>query len=114
MHKSRSLLLSTLVEKGACNEQVTLFKQRFGIEVQVTEELALSMASVFDWNWASYNLLSRPALKEYNKVYDPSRKEYYKICDSALKEYYKICDSSRKEYDKVRAITFANLYIKEM
>ena len=49
----RVLTLQTLIDYGACEEQVEEFRKRFGENVEVTEKLAASVADEFDWNWAA-------------------------------------------------------------
>ena len=59
------ILLSALRAAGACADQVELFVARFGDGVDVTEVLCLSVADLFDWDWAAENLLPAPARAEY-------------------------------------------------
>ena len=50
---SRTLTLQTLIDKGACSEQVELFRAKFGESVRVTQRLCVSVADAFDWDWAT-------------------------------------------------------------
>jgi hypothetical protein len=65
---SRTLTLATLKKKGACSEQVALFRKMFGRSVEITEALCVEHASVFSWGWAARNLLTAPACAEYDRV----------------------------------------------
>ena len=69
---SRTLTLTTLKKKGACSEQVALFRKMFGRSVEITEALCVEHASVFSWGWAARNLLTAPALAEYLRATAPA------------------------------------------
>lgn len=49
--EARTLTLATLKSKGACVEQVALFRKMFGKSVQITEALCVEHASAFSWGW---------------------------------------------------------------
>lgn len=54
---------SELVNLGACDEQLNVFRELFPSgEVEVTEELAVMHAKRFDWQWASEVLLDLEAV----------------------------------------------------
>lgn len=58
-------------DAGACIEQLTLFTEIFPSgEVEVTEELCIRYASVFDWLWA-IRLVADPLMRE---------SAYYEMC----------------------------------
>ena len=59
--EARTLTLATLKSKGACVEQVALFRKMFGKSVQITEALCVEHASAFSWKWAAENLLTASA-----------------------------------------------------
>ena len=120
----RTLTLKQLTEAHACEEQVKLFKKHFGASVEVTELLAESLARKFDFGWAGEHLLGHAAQAEYLKVCAAAGTEYLKAHDAAGAEYQKVCDVAwaelekatkppRDKYDKVRAVTFARLYIAD-
>ena len=115
------LTLSKLRSLGACREQVDEFAARFGEFVDITPDLCESVANIFDWSWASRNLLRAPALAEYNRVFASARAEYDRVCDAArteydralapaLAEYNRVFASALAEYDRVCARTFGQLY----
>ena len=58
--------LEMLRSKGACREQVETFEELFGSEVEVTVELAVRHAMVFDWGWGRTHLLSDEARGIYD------------------------------------------------
>jgi hypothetical protein len=61
----RKLTLKTLIAKGACKDQVDLFKAAFGGRVDVTVALCVKHAGQFDWSWAARNLLSEAGRADY-------------------------------------------------
>ncbi len=96
---TRTLTLQTLIDKGACSEQVELFRATFGESVRVTQRLCVSVADAFSWPWAARHLLSAPASAEYERVTAP-----------AWAEYKRVTAAARAEYERVTARTFAKLY----
>ena len=96
---SRTLTLQTLIDKGACSEQVELFRTRFGTSVRVTQRLCVSVADAFAWGWAAQHLLSAPAWAEYVRVNAAAQAEHERVWAAAW-----------AEYDRVTARTFAKLY----
>jgi hypothetical protein len=66
-----TLKVQTLIRKGACKDQVSLFRDRFGNSVEVTEALCLSVARNFDFIWAAQNLLTPTAFAEYRRAVMP-------------------------------------------
>jgi hypothetical protein len=101
--KSRTLMLQILLDKDACVAQVKLFKKHFGASVEVTPELCVTVALVFDWGWASQNLLSYSAGAAYDKACAPAGAAYDKVRAPAGAAYDKACASAGAAYDKVRA-----------
>ena len=87
---------------GACKDQLSEFKTRFGSSVVVTEELCLSVANVFNWDWAARHLLSPAALAEYKRVRA-----------LAWAEYERVRASARAEYNRVEASAFARLFVNQ-
>lgn len=62
---SRVLTLTTLERKGACANQLALFRAKFGDSVLVTEALCVEHAATFNWSWGVDNLLTAPARAAY-------------------------------------------------
>ena len=93
------LTIHQLIEARACTEQVRKFKRMFGDAVDITPELCVSVATEFDWDFASLHFLSREALAEYHRVTAPARAEYNRVTAQAA-----------AEYTRVNAQTFGALY----
>lgn len=51
--------------ESACKPQRDLFAGIFGQEVELTLELCVKHASLFDWDWAAANLLTTHARAAY-------------------------------------------------
>lgn len=86
---SRVLTLATLREKGACEEQVAIFRKLFCARMEVTEARCVEHAGVFSWEWAAEKLLSAPALKAYDEAVAPALKAYREaiaLADNAYRE----------------------------
>ena len=109
--KSRILELQTLVNNGACAEQVRLFREKFGESVFVTEDLCVSVAREFDFNWAARHLLSPAALDEYERVTAPAWAEYERVKASARAEYERVTAPALAEYERATAAAFARGYL---
>jgi hypothetical protein len=72
-----TLKVQTLIRKGACRDQVSLFRATFGESVEVTEGLCLSIAGKFDFDWAAQNLLPQSVLHgEYKRAVMPAWAAY--------------------------------------
>ena len=99
---------------GACCDQLPLFRRKFGNSVEVTVQLAESVASEFDWDWAARNLLKAPAWAEYDRVTAPARAEYDRVTAAARAECDRVRAAARAEYDRVRAAAFATAYISQV
>ena len=106
----KKITYEQLVLHKACAPQLELFKETFGDAVEVTEELAVQYAQVFDFGWAAHHLLSDTARAEYYKVRDLALAEYHKVCGTADAEYYKVHDLAWAEYHKVCAVAFVRGY----
>jgi cell division septum initiation protein DivIVA len=104
---SRTLTLATLKKKGACKEQVALFRKMFGKSVEITEALCVEHAAVFSWGWAAENLLKAAALAEYERVTAPARAEYERVTAAARAEYERVKAAARAEYERVKAPAWA-------
>ena len=120
----RKINLKQLLDAKACSDQVVLFVQKFGASVDVTVELAVSLAGVFDFHWAAENLLQpsawseyervkAPALAEYERVKGSAWAEYRRVKTSALAEYERVKASAWAEYERVEASTFATAYLNQ-
>jgi hypothetical protein len=108
---SRTLTLTTLKKKGACKEQVALFRKMFGRSVEITEALCVEHAAVFSWGWAAQNLLTAPAWAECERVTAPALAEYQRVRAAALTEYQRVRAAALAEYQRVTAPAWARAYI---
>jgi hypothetical protein len=111
--KSRILHLQTLIDNGACPEQVKLFLRKFGKSVRVTESLCRRVAPLFHWNGAARYLLSATALKAYDEATAPAWKAYEEACAPAWKAYEEARAPAWKAYDEACATAFARAYIND-
>ena len=103
----RKINLKQLLDAKACSDQVVLFVQKFGASVDVTVELAVSLAGVFDFHWAAENLLQPSALAEYERVEAPAWSEYERVKAPALAEYERVKGSAWAEYRRVKTSALA-------
>lgn len=95
----KKIILDQLIKKRACPEQVSLFKQHFGSEVEVTIEGALEVAQIFNWNWAVKNLLNDEQLTHYNNIIQPALETYEAAKQPAWETYLAVRQSARKTYE---------------
>ena len=95
-----------LKEKGACKEQVILFRKAFGAKgkASLSKRNAIKYASVFDFGWAAQHLLDKEDLAEYKKARAPILAEYKKALAPILAEYDKALAPILAEYDKACAL----------
>jgi len=77
-----------LTKLKACNEQVQEFKKLFGDStVEITKELCLKHAQVFNWNWAATNLLTKDGYKAYLAAIDSALEAYLTAIEPDWKAY---------------------------
>lgn len=104
------IMLYRLKQLGACDGQVQLFEQLFGDAVQVTEELCIKHAGVFDWQWASEKLLKDSAKffqaeefilwQKFNKETKVIGAKYNKILHDLRNEFHASTAKEREILDK--------------
>jgi len=100
------LTLAQLKAKGACADQRNEFKRRFGSQVEISVDLCLSVASVFDWTWAAHNFLSPPAGRAYEEATAPARRAYKEACARARRAYEEACAATWRAYEEACATTW--------
>lgn len=66
------ITLAMLKAKGACADQVILFRATFGEGGEVTLEKCLSVAHNFDWVWAARYLFSYPVWVAFLRMRGPA------------------------------------------
>ena len=59
------ITLRQLKKLGVCTKQVELFKELFGTEVVLTEEVVKAHGAKFDVDWLAENVLSREKYADY-------------------------------------------------
>lgn len=90
-----------LEEAGACEEEVNEFRDRFGEEVDVTEELCIQNANAFSWSWAGTYLLTEDAYRVYSTAVD----EAQQLHDATTKDTYDAWLAVSDEAGKVMQAT---------
>ena len=117
------ITLAMLKEKCACANQVAEFARRFGDEVEVTEQVCVSVASVFNWDWAARHFLTAAAWAAYREAkaaawaaYDEATAAagaaYDEATAAAGAAYREATAPARAAYSKARARAFARLLDK--
>ena len=106
--KSRILHLKTLTDQGACDEQVELFRKRFGESVRVTDTLCIKVAQDFDFSWAARHLLSDSVLADYERVKAAARADYDRVTVAALADYRRVKAAVLADYRRVKAAVLAD------
>jgi cell division septum initiation protein DivIVA len=78
-----------LARKGACSDELTRFRKRFGDRVEVTVEAAERHAKdlfASNINWLTYSLLTKHRQVEYDQVKRAARVVYNRVESTALAE----------------------------
>lgn len=110
--KTLTITTRKLRDKGACNEQVALFREKFGEKVEFASKRAAvaaakKLGSAFKWDWAAENLLSAKGSAEYRKARDAAWAECQKVRGAAWAEYKKARDAAAAKYEKVKEAAWA-------
>lgn len=92
------ITVAMLEDHCACPEQLALFKQIFGDEVEVTEARCRRYGELFDLDWAAHNFLSSSARFEFNWLVEPARGERSRLRCAAWTAYSKIQVAARDTY----------------
>lgn len=103
-----------LVEKGACAEQLKLFKRRFGPRVNVTKKLCLQHAEVFAWHWAAVKLLNRKQYATFRVLQNRALDDYLDAMQvvnpvrttMSVAAYKRAYGKLRRQMDKDVALAF--------
>ena len=99
---TRTLHIQVLIDKRAYQDQIDLFRKRFGESVEVSPELCASVASLFSWDWAAEKLLSDAARADYKRIRDAARADYTRIEAQAWADYMRIAATARADYKRIR------------
>ena len=97
------ITLAQLKKLGACEDQVALFRNNFGEEVEATEALCVKHAQKFNWNWAANNLLSAPARRAYDEAMASAQQAYEEATAPAQRAYEEATAPARRAYDEATA-----------
>ena len=100
-----------LCAKGACTDQIALFRKFYPKGKNVTLAACLRHATRFNWRWAARNLLSAPAQKACIKEIDTAQTAYDRKCDAAWEASGKASGAARGAYDR-KCATASNAYYK--
>ena len=101
---SGSITLSLLESKGACEDQVLLFRAHFGEgPAPLDDATAIRMASVFDFDWAAQNLLSPDGWKAYEEAEASLLKTYEDATAPLWKTYVEAKAPLWNTYDDAKA-----------
>ena len=98
--------IEILKKHDACQPQIELFTKQFPDGAPLTVEAALSVSTVFDWNWAAKNLLTalnrdayRAATKPALEAYDASLKAALEAYNASIKAALEAYNASLKADD---------------
>jgi hypothetical protein len=100
---TRTLTLARLEALNACRPQLAEFKRRFGAGGEATLEKCLSVAQVFDWDWAARYLLSPAAKRAYNEAMAPARRAYNEAKAAAGRAYNEAMAAADHAYNEAMA-----------
>lgn len=91
-----------LKSKGACAEELALFKEHFGVKksVPLTEAVARKFGTVFNIDWAAENLLSYNDYLDFQGAYESHIEEYVYATTKHMNEYDKAEEKLWYEYKK--------------
>ena len=79
--------IEILKKHDACQPQIELFTKHFADGAPLTVEAALSVSTVFDWNWAAKNLLTALNRDAYRAATKPALEAYDASLKAALEAY---------------------------
>lgn len=94
--------------KKACESHVLEFERRFPNGIEVTEEVCLSVADIFNWNWAARNFLSWSAKEHYDLAIVIARVALNRACAPALADFDRIVKSVGEDCANVIAPAWAD------
>jgi len=101
-----TITLKDLRLKGACKDQVELFKKTFGKEVLLTKKLVLKHGSQFDLYWVAQNYFSDAHMATYVAACAPHMATYVAACDAHMATYVAACDAHWATYEAACASAF--------
>jgi len=102
-----------LQSHGACADQLDNFSAMFPDGAEVTVENCEAVSSEFDWSCTAALLPCASARAEYDRASASARAEYDRASASAFDEYARACASAMDQCRRMRARTFARLYLAQ-
>ena len=111
--KSRTLHISELSTKNACREQIVVFYETFGEQVEVTVEKAREFGGMFDIAFAAKVLLSESAFAKHKANRTRSFAEYVATCAELAAMGNDDHASAGEKYWTDCAAMWADLYIND-
>ena len=97
--------------KHACKTQYELFVEHFPDGVEVTELVCVSVANIFDWEWAALNLLPAPLYADY-KAKSAALYTNYEVKRAALYTDCVVKRAAYADYEVKRAALYTNYEAK--
>ena len=82
-----TITMRQLRSLGACQEQLILFEQTFGSEIEITKKVVIEHGHKFDITWIAENILTSSQLETYEKAKAPLLETYEKA-KATLRETY--------------------------
>ena len=106
------ITLAMLKKNGACADQAAEFARRFGDGVEATEQVCVSVASVFDWEWAARRFLTAAAGAAYREATAAAGAAYDEATAAAEAAYDEATAAAGAAYSEAKARAFARLLDK--
>lgn len=100
---SKPITVKLLRRLGACEDQVTLFRETFGDSVIPTPELAERYGDLFDIDWLAHEALKAPLWEAYQEAKVPLLKAFVEAAAPLLKAYEEAETPSREVYEEAEA-----------
>lgn len=108
------ITLDQLTAAGACESQRDEFSRLFPTgKARVTIKRAKALASVFDWAWAAYNLLTAPARAVYDDARAAARAASRAAMATARAAYNAAIAEAGAAYAAAMAEAFARAYLNQ-
>jgi hypothetical protein len=84
---------------GACTSQINLFKEIFGTEIEITEDIVNKHGAKFDTDWLAKNVLPSEKYADYRAKRAPLYADYKAKCDLLYADYKAKCDLLYADYE---------------
>jgi hypothetical protein len=118
---NKTITLKMLIAAKARGDQVKEFKETFGDEVAMSEDLVKEWANRIDFNFAAKKSLPRERYRQYAETCETAGKQCDETTAIALKQrdeaiatakkrYDETISAALKQYDETTALKFFELY----